>query len=99
MFPWQKKKVTLWFQGLDYDADIFLNDEKIGEHRAGMFEPEHISIDGKIKAVNQLVVLFRGIPEEMGQIGYTSKTSTQKSRFNYKWDFPQGWSISDSGRM
>lgn len=82
-----EKKVTLWFQGLDYDADIFLNDEKIGEHRAGMFEPEHISIDGKIKAVNQLVVLFRGIPEEMGQIGYTSKTSTQKSRFNYKWDF------------
>lgn len=23
----------------------------------------------------------------MGQIGYTSATSTQKSRFNYKWDF------------
>ena len=32
-------------------------------------------------------VLIRHAPDEMGQIGKTSETFTQKSRFNYKWDF------------
>lgn len=82
-----KETVTLLCKGLDYDADLFFNDEKIAEHRDGMFVPLEVELTGKLRADNRLVVIFRGIPREMGQIGYTSRTSTQKSRFNYKWDF------------
>ncbi len=82
-----KENVSLLCKGLDYDADLFLNDEKIAEHRDGMFVPLQVELTGKFREENRLVVIFRGIPREMGQIGYTSRTSTQKSRFNYKWDF------------
>lgn len=36
---------------------------------------------------NLLLVVIKSAPDEMGQIGYTSRTHTQKARFNYKWDF------------
>lgn len=81
-----KERVSLLFKGMDYEAVVFLNDERLGCHR-GMYEPLELDITGKIGEENQLLVLFQGVPGEMGQIGYTSRTSTQKSRFNYKWDF------------
>lgn len=92
-FPgkWVEKRasdqaVQLIFKGLDYEAEIFLNDVSCGSH-VGMYEPFTVDITHLIRETNTLLVLFKGIPEEMGQIGYTSRTSTQKSRFNYKWDF------------
>ncbi len=82
----KQEEVTIIFKGLDYEVLIYLNDELIGEHK-GMYEPKEINLTGKIKDQNKLVVIFKNVPNEMGQIGYTSMTSTQKSRFNYKWDF------------
>ena len=81
------QRVVLVCKGLDYDADVFFNDERVAEHRGGMFVPLRVELTGKIREQNRLVVIFRGVPREMGQIGFTSRTSTQKSRFNYKWDF------------
>lgn len=81
------QRVVLVCKGLDYDADVFFNDERVAEHRGGMFIPLRVELTGKIREQNRLVVIFRGVPREMGQIGFTSRTSTQKSRFNYKWDF------------
>lgn len=93
VFPgeWVKNRgaeetVRLIFRGLDYEAEIFLNDVSCGSH-VGMYEPFTVDITSFIRETNTLLVLFKGIPEEMGQIGYTSRTFTQKSRFNYKWDF------------
>lgn len=80
------ERVFLVFKGLDYEAMIYVNDELLGTHK-GMYEHKRFDLTGKIKEKNKLVVIFKGIPSEMGQIGYTSATSTQKSRFNYKWDF------------
>lgn len=80
------ERVFLVFKGMDYEAMIYFNDELLGTHK-GMYEHKRIDLTGKIKEHNKLVVIFKGIPSEMGQIGYTSATSTQKSRFNYKWDF------------
>lgn len=80
------ENVFLVFKGLDYEAMIYVNDELVGTHK-GMYEHKRIDLTGKIKEKNKLVVIFKGVPSEMGQIGYTSATSTQKSRFNYKWDF------------
>lgn len=82
----RSKKWYLVFQGLDYEAEIFFNDENCGTHK-GMYDSFCVDLTGKLKEENKLVVLLKGVPREMGQIGYTSRTSTQKSRFNYKWDF------------
>lgn len=80
------QEVSLVFKGLDYEAAVFLNDEPCGEH-TGMYDCFCVDLTGKIREENKLVVIIKSAPQEMGQIGYTSLTSTQKSRFNYKWDF------------
>lgn len=82
------QQVFLVFNGIDYKAHIFLNNNKIAEH-TGMYVPVKINITNicDYNKSNNLHVVIEQIPSEMGQIGYTSKTTTQKSRFGYKWDF------------
>lgn len=82
------KKMRLVFRGIDYHAHISLNQRRIGEHK-GMYVPCIIDVTDIIKPgeENNLVVVLENAPDEMGQIGYTSRTFTQKARFGYKWDF------------
>lgn len=82
----KQSRARLCFLGLDYEAEVFLNDVSCGTHK-GMYDSFEIDITDLLQEDNKLVVVFKGVPQEMGQIGYTSRTSTQKSRFNYKWDF------------
>lgn len=81
-------KARLVFKGLDYKAHLYLNRTKLGEHE-GMYEPAVFDVSSLLNfgGENVLEVLFEQAPQEMGQIGYTSRTLTQKARFNYKWDF------------
>jgi len=82
------KKISLIFKGVDYKCHIFFNGQKLCEHE-GMYDPIRCDISNKInvEGINTLEVVIEAAPEEMSQIGYTSKVKTQKSRFNYKWDF------------
>lgn len=82
------KRFRLVFRGVDYYAYVYLNDVLLGEHE-GMFDAFSYDITDIFKANEAftLKVLIRHAPDEMGQIGKTSETFTQKSRFNYKWDF------------
>ncbi|UVI28768.1 glycoside hydrolase family 2 protein [Paenibacillus spongiae] len=85
--PEAGEKVYLNLKGVDYKAHFYLNKEKLGFHE-GMFAAVRFDITGKLKPEgNELIVLLEHAPDEMGQIGYTSRTWTQKSRFTYKWDF------------
>lgn len=80
--------VDLVCKGIDYEALIYWNGRLLGEHR-GMYEPAQYPVTGlsaEGESVELLIVL-KHAPDEMGQIGKTSETFTQKSRFNYKWDF------------
>lgn len=79
-------KKYLVFEGLDYECDIFINDVKVGKH-SNMFTQERIDISSYSEEKLNLKVLFKGIPQELGQYGKTSETTTQKSRFGYGWDF------------
>ncbi|MBQ9481940.1 MAG: hypothetical protein IJU84_07245 [Clostridia bacterium] len=83
-------KVTaadLVFEGIDYKAKIFLNDELCGESE-NMFVPLTIRAEKYIKVgKNTIKVVLEGAPDEMAQIGISELTHTQKSRFCYKWDF------------
>lgn len=82
------RHLRLNMTGIDYKAHISLNRKKLGVHE-GMFHPflyditDLVDFDGE----NVLMVLLEHAPDEMGQMGYTSKTFTQKARFTYRWDF------------
>lgn len=81
-------RVELVFQGLDYEAAVYADNILLGEHK-GMFEPAVFDVTDLLSERESLEisVLLKQAPDEMGQIGKTSATFTQKSRFNYKWDF------------
>ncbi|WP_139991318.1 glycoside hydrolase family 2 protein [Paenibacillus paridis] len=82
------ERVELVFKGLDYEAAIYANQVLLGEHK-GMFHEAVYDMTELLKQNErvELSVLLRHAPDEMAQIGKTSETFTQKSRFNYKWDF------------
>ena len=82
------RHIRLHMMGIDYEATISLNGQSCGEH-IGMYTPFKMEITDRVKlgAENTLSVLLKNPPQEMGQIGYTSRTHTQKARFPYKWDF------------
>ncbi len=83
-----EKRTRLVFRGIDYHAHIALNGRKIAEH-VGMYAPCIVDVTEILRPgeENFLVVVLENAPDEMGQIGYTSRTFTQKARFGYKWDF------------
>lgn len=82
------RKVELVCKGLDYKARVYLNNVPLGEHE-GMFVPAVFDITDIARAHEtlELRILFEHAPQEQSQIGRTSLTHTQKSRFGYKWDF------------
>lgn len=82
------QKLEFYFAGLDYEVSIYANEKHLGDHR-GMFRPFAVDVTDLFAESDriELKLLFRGVPDEMGQIGLTSRTFTQKSRFGYKWDF------------
>lgn len=81
-------KYRLFFRGVDYDCLVYLNGQFLGEH-IGMYESFSFDITDQFRSEEKFVlqIVLKHAPDEMGQIGYTSMTRTQKSRFNYKWDF------------
>lgn len=78
----------LVLKGLDYEALIYWNGTFLGEH-VNMYTPAVYDITDLLEGHDQveLQIILKHAPDEMGQIGKTSETFTQKSRFNYKWDF------------
>lgn len=82
------RRALLHFEGVDYACIVYLNGIKLGEH-TGMYEDFTFDVTDQYRAQEHFVldVLILHAPDEMGQLGRTSLSSTQKSRFNYKWDF------------
>ena len=80
-------ELELIFEGVDYKAKIYLNNEEIGKTQ-NMFTAFAFRLNGRVKkGSNLLEVVLCGVPDEMGQIGLTSRAKSLKSRFTYKWDF------------
>ena len=79
----------LHFEGLDHSGEISLNGNLVGEFR-GMFRPVTMEVTGALAPAGQentLQVIFAPPPEVTGQLGYSSRISILKSRFNYEWDW------------
>ena len=84
----KEKRLRLKILGIDYEADIHINGKFVCHHKCPFvpFEKDinEYLIYGK---ENKLSITVYNTPHEHAQIGYTSETSTQRSRFDYKWDF------------
>ncbi|MBQ4573744.1 MAG: hypothetical protein IJA85_00970 [Clostridia bacterium] len=81
-------KVLLHLAGLDFSGVVILNGEQVYAFE-GMMLPNTVDITKQIKPEeeNVLKVVFFQPPEVDGQVGYTSKVSILKSRYNYGWDW------------
>jgi beta-mannosidase len=80
--------VWLHFEGVDYQAEFFLNGESLGAH-IGMFTPASFDVADKLRygEENLLAVVIEATPQEEPQVGRTSRVRTLKTRMNYWWDF------------
>lgn len=82
------KKLTLCLKGIDYEGEIFLNGESLGNHK-GMFIPWEREVTERVHTdrENLLAVVIEPAPKEQPQVGKTSLVTTHKSRMTYWWDF------------
>ncbi len=83
------QRVTITFKGLDYRARVYVNNKLVAKHD-NMYTPVRVDFTDTAKfgdEDNLVQVILEHAPDEMGQIGHTSQTWTQKARFTYKWDF------------
>jgi beta-mannosidase len=82
------RRVHLHFEGVDYQAEFFLNGESLGTH-TGMFTPVIFDVTDKLfyGGENLLAVVIEAAPLEEPQVGRTSRVKTVKTRMNYWWDF------------
>ena len=80
--------VWLHFEGVDYQAEFFLNGESLGTH-IGMFTPASFDVTDTLRygEENLLAVVIEAAPYEEPQVGRTSRVRTLKPRMNYWWDF------------
>ena len=80
-------RMELVFEGLDYKAHIYVNNQKIGEAE-NAFIRHTFDVSSLLKeGGNTVKVILESAPDEMGQIGFSDRVFTQKPKFNYKWDF------------
>ena len=84
----KEKRLRLEISGIDYEADIHINGKFVCHHKCP-FVPFKKDINEYLiyGKENKLSITVYNTPHEHAQIGYTSETSTQRSRFDYKWDF------------
>lgn len=81
-------RVQLRFDGVDYQAEFFLNGESLGIH-TGMFTPAIFDVTDVLRygGENLLAVVVEPAPFEEPQVSRTSRVRTIKPRMNYWWDF------------
>jgi beta-mannosidase len=81
------KPAFLTLEGVDYQADVFLNGHYMGRTE-NTYVRSVFEVTGAVQAGdNELQVVILAAPQEYGQIGWTSTVRHFKPRFVYDWDF------------
>ncbi len=81
------ENIVLRCHGLDYKGIVMVNGKEAGQFN-NAFIPYDFEIGKFLKETNNtLVFLFECPPENLAQIGWTSKITDWKPRFNYGWDW------------
>ncbi|NOY81746.1 MAG: hypothetical protein GXP31_12185 [Kiritimatiellaeota bacterium] len=73
--------------GLDYRGAVLVNGREVGAF-CNTFIPHVFDVTDFLQPdANRLSIVFTGVPEFLGQIGWTSRIADWKERFNYGWDW------------
>lgn len=83
----ENEKIFIHCKGLDQKGILLVNGQE-----AGRFENTFLPYDFLItpflkESNNNILFLFESPPENLAQIGWTSKIKDWKPRFNYGWDW------------
>jgi beta-mannosidase len=74
-------------KGLDYQGHVIIAGKIVGDFQ-GSFVPHHFDLtDALAPGDNVITIAFTNVPPYMGQVGFTSKITQWKERFNYSWDW------------
>ncbi len=80
-------RTRLRCDGLDYEGMIRVNGWAAGTFR-GSFVPHVFDLSPYLKPTgNTLEIIFTEPPRWLGQMGFTSRMTEWKTRFNYTWDW------------
>ena len=74
---------TIRFQGVDYEAAVFLDGEAVAQH-TGLFTPFEVEVE---PGDHMLAVVVAPAPPSEPQVGRTSRVRVHKPRMSYGWDF------------
>ena len=81
------KNRILVFEGVACKAHYYINYVLLWTSES-MFTTQKFNIDRYIKKGDNFIkIIVEHSQDEMGQIGLSSKVDSQRSRFDYKWDF------------
>lgn len=81
------RRFVLNCPGLDGNGIIVFNKKQVGEFN-NTFLPYQFDLSEYVQATgNRLHIIFFVPPRWLGQIGYTSRMTEWKTRFNYTWDW------------
>lgn len=80
-------RVVLRAQSLDYGGSVIVDDAEVGTW-TGAMTPQAFDLTDAVRAGGRtLTIAFATLPDELGQIGWTSRIRAWKARFNYGWDW------------
>jgi len=80
-------RIVLRAQSLDYGGSVIVDDAEVGTWTGAMTPQEFDLTDAMREGGGTLTIAFATLPDELGQIGWTSRIRAWKARFNYGWDW------------
>lgn len=83
----ESEKIFIRCNGLDYKGILMVNGQEAGRFE-NAFVPYSFLISPYLKeSNNNIVFVFECPPKNLAQIGWTSRITDWKPRFNYGWDW------------
>jgi beta-mannosidase len=79
--------VRLRALGLDYSGWVLVNGQAVGTFVGSLLPHVFVLTAALHEGENTLQIVFDCPPRWLGQIGYTSRMTEWKPRFNYHWDW------------
>lgn len=80
-------RILLHAQSLDYGGSVIVDDVEVGAWTGSMTPNVFDLTDAVRDGGRTLTIAFATLPDELGQIGWTSRIRAWKARFNYGWDW------------
>lgn len=80
-------RLVILAEALDYAGVVMMGAMRIGAFEGAMITHEFDVTEAWVAGERALTIVFTHVPEDLGQIGWTSRVRDFKARYNYGWDW------------